>query len=84
MADAYVAPARYPLTVLHRLDPSVPPTPPEYEYPCGGVTMCGLPLLHDELWRPLERREGDAVCWVCMAEGRAATVVQEVVQEALL
>ena len=82
----YVAPARYPLTVLHCQDPrNVAVVDMSRDgLPVDGWTMCGLPMLWDELWVPVERREGDAVCWVCEAEDRAATVVQETVQEALL
>jgi hypothetical protein len=67
MSDAYVAPAARVLTVLHRPAPD------------GTQTVCALPFDEDELWVPVERREGDVVCWVCEAEERA-----EDVQEALL
>lgn len=77
--DAWVAPARYPLTVLHRPDPDEHSVAGlfRHEGRVDGWTWCGMPLLEGELWMPVERREGDAVCWVCEAEGRAAATVQE-------
>lgn len=53
----WVVPARYPLTVLHR---------PAGD---GEQTVCALPMDEHELWVPVERRDGDAVCRVCEAEG---------------
>ena len=77
MADAWVAPARYPLTVLHRQDPdNVAVIDMSRDgAPVDGWTGCGLPMLWDELWVPVERREGDVVCRVCEAEGGAEGVL---------
>ena len=75
----YVAPARYPLTVLHLEDPDGH-TLTDLFRPEGridGWTRCGRPFLEGELWRRLERRESDRVCAAC-----AGTA--EDVQEALL
>jgi len=71
MPDVYVAPARYPLAALHR------PTGD------GTQTVCALPMDEDGLWVPVERRDGDTVCWVCEAEGPAPGRA-EYVQEAML
>jgi hypothetical protein len=61
----YVAPARYALTCLHRRDPYIPPvnTGPD---PSAGATLCGLPMLTAELWRPVDGRDGDTLCPGCM------------------
>ena len=71
----YVAPARYPLTELHRAG-YVPPVTDDPD-PADGMTVCGLPMLWDELWVPVERREGDTVCWVCEAEGGAQGAAED-------
>lgn len=76
--DAWVAPAARVLTVLHRRDPD---RGPEFDWltkaPADGWTVCGTPMLADELWRPVERREGDRVCPGCRVPGRPAEDVQE-------
>ena len=60
-----MVPAARVLTVLHRPAPD------------GTGTVCALPFDEDELWMPVERREGDTVCRACEAEGRPAGDVQE-------
>lgn len=72
---AYVAPARYPLTVLHRPSPFPPVT--DAADLDGGMTACGLPMLRDELWMLVERREGDTACWVCTAESGAVSAAED-------
>lgn len=64
-AEVYVAPARYALTGLHRRDPAIPPvtTGPD---PSNGATLCGLPMLTAELWRPVDGRDGDTLCPGCL------------------
>ena len=78
MTEQYVAPARYVLTVLHRQDPSIPPViqGPDPSY---GATFCGLQMLTEELWQPVEHRAGDTVCARCAEPGKArADDIQEV------
>ncbi len=69
MADAaYVAPARYALTALHRQDPDdrwVTMAPD----PVRGHTVCGLPMLASELWTAVEARDGDPLCRQCTLAG---------------
>ena len=64
---AYVAPAARVLTFLHRPDPDA--TPGGVDGLTGvatdGFTVCGRPMLVDELWVPVERRDGDRVCPAC-------------------
>ena len=74
--DAYVAPARYPLTVLHR---SAPPVGRGWltGIPAPGLTVCGQVMFADELWVPVERRGGDRLCAACCAPGKAAEYTQE-------
>jgi len=59
----YVAPARRALSVLHVAEPGA-----------GPVTVCGLLMRIDELWREVERRPGERVCLRCAGEV-AETVV---------
>lgn len=73
---AYVAPAARVLTVLHRQDPR---TWPADEPPTR--TVCGEPMLAEELWQPVEQRSEDAVCVRCAEPGKARA---EDIQEALL
>jgi hypothetical protein len=74
----YVAPARRVLTFLHRPDPA---TAPGIDALTGvaadGWTACGRPMLTDELWVPVEYRDGDPVCPACCGPGPAAQDVQE-------
>ena len=60
-----MAPAARVLTVLHRPAPD------------GTGTVCALPFDEDELWMPVEYREGDLLCPACCGPGRAAEDVQE-------
>ena len=76
-AAAYVAPARYVLTVLHRKDPDIPPVTKGPD-PADGVTVCGLPLLLAELWRPVDSRDGDQMCEGCMPRGGAQAAAGDV------
>jgi hypothetical protein len=62
---AYVAPARYALTELHRPDPAAGPCVDGEGTPCTGRTVCGEFMGTDELWVPVERRDGDQVCAAC-------------------
>ena len=73
----YVAPARYVLTVLHRKDPDIPPVTKGPD-PADGVTVCGLPLLLAELWRPVDSRDGDSLCTGCMLPGSARAASEDV------
>src|ERR1039458_4035120 len=73
----YIAPARYVLTVLHRKDPSIPPLT-KGPGPAEGVTLCGLPLLLAELWRPVDSRDGDQMCEGCMPRGGAQAAAGDV------
>ena len=61
-----VAPARYPLTVLHGQDETAgrPPCPATGEATTGW-TRCGTPMLESELWTDLEWRPGDRLCGAC-------------------
>ena len=77
--DAYVAPARYALTVLHRQDPGVGPCTDGEGEPCIGRTLCGLFMGTAELWVPVERLDGDRACPACCELTEAGYV-----QEALL
>lgn len=57
----YVAPAAKILTELH-----IPEDPAELAAAClEPVTVCGLAMDESELWRPVERAEGDRVCAEC-------------------
>jgi hypothetical protein len=77
---AHIAPARYALTVLHRQDPAVMlPSRDGEGCPVTGWTLCGLGMGEDELWQPVEAREGDSLCPGCEAPGAVpAAGVQEV------
>ena len=70
--DAYVAPARYPLTVLHRRDPSAGPCADGEGEPCTGRTRCGQFMAESELWVPVPGRDGDLLCTRVHAAGRRA------------
>ena len=65
---AYAAPAVRPLTVLHIPEPGW-----ETDAAAGvvPVTRCGQPMAVEEMWLPVERRDGDKVCAGC--EGAAVT-----------
>jgi hypothetical protein len=65
--DAWVAPAARVLTFLHRPDPDATPGGPDWltGVATDGFTVCGTPMLADELWVPVERRDGDRVCPAC-------------------
>jgi hypothetical protein len=58
----YVAPARFALDCLH-----VPGTGSTVGELAGDVplTRCGTPMAGDELWQPVERKDGDRVCTAC-------------------
>jgi len=71
-AAVYVAPARYALTVLHRPDPSSGPGQDGEGAPTAGRTRCGLFMGEDELWRPVDGRDGDQLCTGCMLPGGRA------------
>ncbi len=62
VSAAWVAPAAWPVTVLH------------YPAEDGTQTVCALPFDEAELWVPVERREGDRVCFVCESRGRCCDV----------
>ena len=66
----YVAPARWPFTVLHEKDPSAPAMGwgPGQEA-TEGETVCGEPMKVAEAWQLLERQPGDRVCLGCAGEG---------------
>lgn len=66
----YVAPARFVLTCLHRRDPAIPPVTAGPD-PSDGMTVCGLPMLESELWRPVDGSDGDTLCTGCMPRGSA-------------
>jgi hypothetical protein len=74
-----VAPAARVLTYLHRPGPATAPGGPDWltGVPADGLTACGTPMLADELWVPVERRDGDRVCPACCGAGRPAEDVQE-------
>ncbi len=55
-----VAPATEPVGYLHTAA-AVP-----------DATVCGLPLLTEELWLPVTRRDGDLLCPDCQAGRKAA------------
>lgn len=75
MPDAWVAPARYPLTVLHRQDPHAgPKSNPD---PLDGWTRCDLPMLSSELWMPVDGRDGDLLCTGCMLPGGAQGAAED-------
>jgi hypothetical protein len=75
--DAYVAPAARVLTVLHRPDPDAGPGLDRLTgVPADGRTACGTWMYVDELWVPVDRRDGDRVCGRC-EPGRVAEDVQE-------
>jgi hypothetical protein len=67
----YVAPARYPLTVLHRQDPAAGPGVDGEGEPTAGKTLCGLFMAAGELWTPVDGRDGDQLCTGCMLPGNA-------------
>lgn len=60
-----MAPARYALTVLHRADPDVPPSPAGAAEPADGAAGCGAVMLAADVWLPVERRAGEALCPGC-------------------
>ncbi len=66
---AYVAPARYALTSLHRPDPDGKPGTDGEGEPTTGRTVCGLLMGADELWVPVEARDGDPLCRQCTLVG---------------
>jgi hypothetical protein len=80
---AYVAPARFVLTVLHRIDPEREADLFSGPERIDGYTRCGLPLLESELWRRMDSREGDSLCTGCLPAGCDAGV-QPDLQEATL
>jgi hypothetical protein len=61
----YVAPARRPLTFLHKPSDAAPGTDWLMKVPVTGWTACGAPMLAAELWVPVERQHGDRVCPAC-------------------
>jgi hypothetical protein len=65
MPDAYVAPAARVLTFLHKPSDAAPGTDWLTGVATDGQTACGCPMLADELWVPVERRDGDQVCPAC-------------------
>jgi hypothetical protein len=78
MLSGYVAPARYVLTVLHRLDPDREADLTGQPDRIDGYTVCGLPLLESGLWVPVEYLEGDTICPKCEtgSAGKTASEVQ--------
>jgi hypothetical protein len=75
--DVYVAPARYPLTVLHRLDPDREADLFGQEERIDGWTICGRPFRESELWMPVEGRDGDLLCTGCMLPGGAEGAAED-------
>jgi hypothetical protein len=82
--ETYVAPARYVLTVLHRRG-AAPAAVTELTAaePIDGWTACGRPMKADELWRPVDSRDGDQLCTGCMPRGSAHAAAEDL-QEATL
>lgn len=72
MSPEYVAPARWPLTVLHLRNPSVPAMAdgPQRDA-TEGVTQCGEVMKASDLWQLVEREPGDRVCPGCRGEDRS-------------
>jgi hypothetical protein len=61
-----VAPARYPLAVLHKQDGEAGrPECPATGEATTGWTACGTPMLESELWQPVPWRPGDRLCGAC-------------------
>ena len=60
----YVAPAAEVLTVLHRPD--------------GDKTRCGRPMLPEELWMPIDGRDGDSLCTGCLLPGSVRPAAEDV------
>lgn len=79
---AYVAPARYVLTCLHRQAPGIPPVTAGPD-PSDGVTVCGLPMLASELWRPVNGGDGDTLCTGCMPRPAGRPAMPEITEEGL-
>ncbi len=80
--DAYVAPARYALTALHRQDPDARPGVAADGDPIRGWTVCGLPMTVSALWTAVEARDGDPLCRQCTLAGVAETVAGVLFEEA--
>jgi len=83
MTTAYIAPARYVLTTLHRIDPGREADLFSGPERIDGYTRCGLPLLESELWMPVDGRDGDLLCTGCMP-GRVAAELPGTEQGMLL
>lgn len=78
MQPEYVAPARYPLTVLHRQDPAIGHGQDGGGEPCVGRTVCGQFMAEAELWVPVDGRDGDLLCTLCMLPGNAGSPAEDV------
>lgn len=74
----YVAPARYVLTVLHRQDPDAGPGKDAEGDPVVGWTVCGLRMGEDELWVPVDGRDGDQLCTGCLPRGGGPVAIEDV------
>lgn len=83
MTGPCTAPARYPLTVLHKQADGPPDPLPDTGEPVTGWTVCAAPMRASELWTELDWKPGDRLCGGCFP-GQAPPPVKGYVQEAMI